>query len=80
MGRTFIDGIKCGVPKGINKKGYKIDSSKENDTAHQRGAATSMDKDRQLVFSSVNWTGWSPSCFESNETDEWGVFVMDQRR
>lgn len=59
MGRTFVDGVKCGVPKGINKRGYKKDPSKENDTAHQRGISTSTGKERQLVFSKVDYTGWS---------------------
>jgi hypothetical protein len=57
MGRTFVDGVKCGVPKGINKRGYKKDPSKENDTAHQRGIPTSTGKERQLIFSKVDYIG-----------------------
>ena len=57
MGRTFVDGAKCGVPKGINKKGYKKDPSKENDSAHLRGVSTSSGKERQLVFAKVDYIG-----------------------
>jgi len=59
MGRTFVDGVKCGVPKGINRKGYKKDPSKENDSACQKGAPTPSGKERQLVFSKVDHMGWS---------------------
>jgi hypothetical protein len=57
MGRTFVDGVKCGVPKGINRRGYKRDPSKENDAACQRGAPASLGKERQLVFSKVDYIG-----------------------
>ena len=66
MGRTFVDGVKCGVPKGINKKGYKKDPAKENDTACQRGAPTSSGEERQLVFSKVEYIGQSQT-FSSKE-------------
>ncbi|KAF9533953.1 hypothetical protein CPB83DRAFT_844824 [Crepidotus variabilis] len=56
MGRTFVDGVKCGVPKGINQKGYKKDSSKENDTACQKGAPSSAASDRLFVFAKVELT------------------------
>lgn len=65
MGRTFVDGIKCGVSKGINRRGYKKDPNKENDTAHQRGVPTPLGKERQLLFSKVAYTGWS-SAFQED--------------
>ncbi|KAF8150092.1 hypothetical protein B0H34DRAFT_732399 [Crassisporium funariophilum] len=56
MGRTSVDGVRCGLAKGINRKGYKKDIAQERDTAQQMGVATSSSTDRLLVFSKIDMT------------------------
>ncbi|PPQ63944.1 hypothetical protein CVT24_009119 [Panaeolus cyanescens] len=56
MGRTYIDGIRCGVAKGINKRGYRQDPTTERDTACQDGVVTSSTQARELIFSDLSFT------------------------
>ena len=57
IGRTTVDGVRCGVSKGINQKGYRADPSTERDSAQQRGVPTSTNKDRLFIFAKLDFTG-----------------------
>ncbi|KAF9037688.1 hypothetical protein BJ165DRAFT_1532336 [Panaeolus papilionaceus] len=56
MGRTFVDGRRCGLAKGINKKGYRRNPIHERDTACINGVATSSTQAQELIFSDLSLT------------------------
>ncbi|KAF8972252.1 hypothetical protein BDZ97DRAFT_1018589 [Flammula alnicola] len=56
IGRTLVDGVRCGVSQGISRRGYRTDPRDERDTAHQGGVPTSSTNDKLFVFSKLDLT------------------------
>ncbi|KJA16177.1 hypothetical protein HYPSUDRAFT_207241 [Hypholoma sublateritium FD-334 SS-4] len=76
IGRMTVDGVRCGVSKGINRKGYRADPSTERDSAQQRGVPTSINKDRLLVFSKLDLTD-DDRYLDSAVSDELGDIKLE---